>query len=364
MDSRWTSARNLLLVRLDNLGDVLLCTPAFHAVRETLPQAKLTLLASPMGAQVAELNPDLDEVIVYQAPWMDVWGRLSQESEREQAMVRLLRERSFDAAIIFTSFHQSSLPAAYLAYLADIPLRLAASIDGAGTLLTTRHKHPEQSPLHEVERALELVGAEGFRTSNLDLVLRVPPEGREAMERRLRDAGGLENGPMVVVHPGCSMPARRYPWELFAEAGDLLVDELGCRVVLTGDSSEVGLVDRVRGRMRQPAISLAGLGSFREFAALLSIADLVVTNNTGPAHMAAAVKSPVIDLFALTNPPEQWRPWRVPYRLLYREVPCALCYSRVCPHHQECLTGVSPTSVAVAACELLEETKRGRGDAR
>ncbi len=358
------SARNLLLVRLDNLGDVLLCTPAFHAVRETLPEARLTLLASPVGAQVAELNPDLDDAIVYEGPWMDVWGQLPQDSERERRMVDLLKERRFDGAIIFTSFRQSALPAAYMAYMADIPLRLAASIDGAGSLLTTRHKHPEQPLVHEVERALDLVGAEGFRTSDLDLVLRVPPEERAAMRRRLRAEGLSEGGTLVVVHPGCSMPARTYPWEQFALAADLLVGELGYQLVLTGDTREIELVERVRGRMEHPALSMVGRASFREFAALLSLADLVVTNNTGPAHLAAAVKTPVVDLFALTNPPEQWRPWNVPYRLLYREVPCALCYNRVCPYHQECLAGVSSAEVAAAARELLREAVGGRADAR
>jgi len=349
------SARNLLLVRLDNLGDVLLCTPAFHAVRETLPDARLTLLAGPVGAQVADLNPDLDDVIVYEAPWMDLWGRMVQDSGREQRVVQELRGRAFDGAIIFTSFRQSSLPAAYLCYLADIPLRLGISLDGAGSLLTTRYRHPEQPMVHEVERALALVAVEGFRTSELGLVLKVPSEDIEKMRARLLAEGVPENGPMVVVHPGCSMPARTYPWEMYAEVADLLLEELGCRVVLTGDARETELVELVQGRMRGRTYSMAGRTSFREFAALLSLADLVVTNNTGPAHVAAAVKTPVVDLFALTNPPHQWGPWGVPHRILNHPVPCALCYSRICPHHQECLRGVDPTDVVQAARELLEE---------
>ena len=357
------SARNLLLVRLDNLGDVLLCTPAFHAVRETLPDARLTLLASPTGAQVAGLNPDLDDVIVYEAPWMDAWSRLPQDSERERRIVELLRERRFDGAIIFTSFHQSSLPAAYLAYLADIPLRLAASIDGSGSLLTTRVKHQEEPRVHEVERALELVGAEGFRTSDRDLVLQVRPEDVMAMRRRLAAEALPEDGTLVVVHPGCSMPARSYPWRQFAQVADLLVGELGCRVVLTGSEQEIELVDRIRDSMRHQALSVAGRATFREFVALLALADLVLTNNTGPAHLAAAAKTPVVDLFALTNPPDQWRPWGVPHRLLYKEVPCALCYSRICPHGQECLAGVSPAEVAAAVEQLLREV-RGVPNAR
>src|SRR6059058_3123793 len=196
IDKWWSQVKRVLAIRLDNLGDVLVTTPALHAIKTSLPAATLTLLTSPVGAQVARLNSDLDDVIVYQAPWMDPWHKLPQDSQREQQMIATIRERRFDGAIIFTSFRQSPLPAAYLCYLADIPLRVAASIDGPGSLLTTRHKHPERmwpgGPLpdraqsaraergmmHEVERGLDLVGAIGLGTGDLDLVLAVPDDAR------------------------------------------------------------------------------------------------------------------------------------------------------------------------------------------
>ncbi|TMC18213.1 MAG: glycosyltransferase family 9 protein, partial [Chloroflexi bacterium] len=190
IDKGWSQVKRVLAIRLDNLGDVLVTTPALHAIKTSLPAATLTLLTSPVGAQVARLNPDLDDVIVYQAPWMDPWHKLPQDSQREQQVIATIRERRFDGAIIFTSFRQSPLPAAYLCYLADIPLRVAASIDGPGSLLTTRHKHPPitrhkggvdetwrsglQVPermMHEVERGLDLVAAIGITTEELDLVL-------------------------------------------------------------------------------------------------------------------------------------------------------------------------------------------------
>src|SRR5690242_766278 len=108
IDERWQSARKILAVRLDNLGDVLVTTPAIHAIKASLPDASITLLTSPVGAQVGRLNPDIDDVIVYEAPWMDPWHKLPQDSQREQQMIARIRERQFDAAIIFTSFRQSS----------------------------------------------------------------------------------------------------------------------------------------------------------------------------------------------------------------------------------------------------------------
>src|SRR6266566_3902140 len=230
IDKRWSQVKRVLAIRLDNLGDVLVTTPALHAIKTSLPAATLTLLTSPVGAQVARLNPDLDDVIVYQAPWMDPWHKLPQDSQREQEMIAAIRERHFDGAIIFTSFRQSPLPAAYLCYLADIPLRVAVSIDGPGSLLTTRHKHPERM-MHEVERGLDLVGSIGFETDDHNLVLRVPDSARGDVFDLLSARGINQEGPLVVVHPGCSMPARTYPWEMYVRVIDILVERLGATVV-------------------------------------------------------------------------------------------------------------------------------------
>ncbi len=362
IDEAWRSARRILAIRLDNLGDVLVTTPALHAVKASLSGARLMLLASPIGAQVAQLNPDIDDIIVYEAPWMDPWHKLPQDSQREQEVIARVRREHFDAAIIFTSYHQSALPSAYLCYLADIPLRLAASIDGPGSLLTTRHKHPERM-MHEVERGLDLVSAVGFTTSETDLVLRVPIRAREDVFDLLSSRGVDPARPLVVVHAGCSMPARTYPWEMYVEVIDLLIERLNATVALTGSDEERELVEKITGHVqpehRQSILPLAGALSFPGLCALIEAADLTITNNTGPMHISAAVKTPVIALFALTNPPEQWGPWHIVHRQLYHEVSCRLCYSRICPYGHECLRLVTPEMVVATAGEVLQETLPG-----
>ncbi len=358
IDPRWQGAKRILAVRLDNLGDVLVTTPAIHAIKDSLPDAAITLLASPIGAQAARLNPDIADVIIYEAPWMDPWSRLPQDRAREEAAIAAVRDGAFDAAIIFTSFRQSPLPAAYLCYLAGIPLRLAASIDGPGSLLTTRHRHPEVL-MHEVERGLDLVGAVGLGTTERDLVLRVPDGARADLAATLRDAGVPADRPLIVIHPGCSMPARTYPWESFAACAELAVERLGATIALTGAADEEPLVARIRNRLgvnaRDATHTFAGVLPFPAFCALIERAELTITNNTGPMHVAAAVGTPVVALFALTNPSEQWGPWRVPHRLLNHDVPCRLCYSRACPYGHECLTLVTPEMVVAAAGELLRD---------
>ena len=362
IDERWRSVRHILAVRLDNLGDVLVTTPAIHSIKASFPGVKVSLLASPVGTQVARLNPDIDDVIVYDAPWMDPWHRLAQDSQREQQLIANIKKQQFDGAIIFTSYHQSPLPAAYLCYLSDIPLRLAASIDGPGSLLTTRHKHPEHM-MHEVERGLDLVSAIGLSTNELDLVLKIPAVARESVFEFLSVRDINPQHPLLVIHPGCSMPARTYPWDKFATVIDLVIERLGATVIVTGAGDEQALVeqvlDRVQEHNRGATFACAGTLPFPEFCALIEAADLVITNNTGPMHIAAAVKTPVVALFALTNPPEQWGPWHVPHRQLYHDVPCRICYKRICPYGHECLRLVTPEMVADAATELLLETMPG-----
>lgn len=366
IDQRWQKARKILLVRLDNLGDVLLNTPAFHALKTALPGASLSLLTSPVGAQVGRLDSDLAQVIVYEAPWVDPWQNLPQDSQREQQMIARLKAEQFDGALIFTSFRQSSLPAAYLCYLADIPLRAAISTDGPGSLLTTRHKPPERM-IHEVERGLDLVTALGIHTDESDLVLEVPASAKREAEAYLAAHQLASRYPLIVLHPGCSMPARTYPWELYAEVIHLLVAQLNAFVIVTGAEDERELVERVQSSVPAPchAHTLAEAGElpFPAFCGLIERADLVITNNTGPMHIAAALKVPVVALFALTNPPEQWGPWHVLHRQMYHEVSCRLCYSRVCPYNQECLRLVSPAMVVAAASDLLVASQHKSIDA-
>ncbi|MFL5845871.1 MAG: glycosyltransferase family 9 protein [Solirubrobacteraceae bacterium] len=355
----WSQARRLLAVRLDNLGDVLVTTPAIRAIKAALPDIEIALLASPVGAQAGRLNRDISEVIEYEAPWVDPWQTISHDAERELALIERLRAGRFDAAVIFTSFRQSPLPAAYLCYLAGIPLRLGATMDAAGSLLTTRLKRPE-SLAHEVERALDLVGAVGIPPAESRLVLDLPADARVQASRLRTDLMGTSESnarPLVVVHPGCSMPARAYSADRYVEAIDALVRELGATVALTGTESERALTAAIWGDLdagsRVHVRNLAGALAFADFCALIEAADLAVTNNTGPMHVAAAVATPLVALFAMTNPPEQWSPWKVPHRILNHDVPCRICYSRVCPYNQECLSVVTAREIVAAARDLI-----------
>lgn len=345
---RWSDAKRILAVRLDAAGDVLMTTPALRALKEGVPGRHLSLLTSPSGAAAARLAPDVDEVIEYVAPWMKPAS--SDDSGEHLAVIERLRAGRFDAAVIFTVYSQNPLPAALLVHLAGIPLRLAHCRENPYGLLTdwVRETEPEHGVRHEVRRQLDLVATVGAKPADEHLRVIVPSEATTHVRGLL--GGTLDRGrPWAVMHVGATASSRRYPH--FAEVARALSEDHGWSLVFTGGADEVALVEAVREASGVPSLSLVGGLDLAQLAALIEAAPLLISNNTGPAHLAAAVGTPVVDLYALTNP--QHTPWMVPQRVLFHDVPCAPCYRSVCPEgHHACLALVPPSVVVQAALDL------------
>jgi len=358
-EERWSDARNILAVRLDNLGDVLMTTPALRAIKESDPRRTVTLLASDAGAAVARYVPEIDEVIRYDAAWVrSVWQASSLGGLR---CLSQLTEGRFDAAIVFTVYSQSALPAATMAWLAGIPLRLAHVRENPYQLLTdwVKESEPDTEIRHEVRRQLDLVAGVGYTTGNDHLSFEVDPGELASAMDKLEEAGIDTGRPFIVVHPGATAASRRYPPGQFAQATRLLAASTGHQFVITGSVEERQLVEVVRVQGARGAIGMAGQFELGELAAVIQRSALLIANNTGPVHIAAALGTPVVDLYALTNP--QHTPWRVLSRVLFHDVACKYCYKSVCPEqHHACLREVSPEAVAHAALELLETVEQRR----
>jgi lipopolysaccharide heptosyltransferase II len=346
---RWDQAHNILCIRLDYLGDVLMTTPALRALAQQ-PGRRLTLLSSAAGASAAPFLPELNDAIVYAAPWMKHGGA---DASLDLTMIEALRARRFDAAVIFTVYSQNPLPAAMLCYLAGIPLRLAHCRENPYHLLT--HWVPETEPAqqlrHEVRRQLDLVASVGATAVDERLSFCVPPQAVHQLRESLQSMGIVPGRPYVVLHTGASAPSRRYPdlhWRAVARG---LSTRLACPLLFTGTEPEGSMVEQIR-RDIPHTHNLAGALDLGGLGALIAGAALLISNNTGPVHLAAALGTPVVDLYALTNP--QHTPWQVASRVLFNDVACRYCYKSVCPEqHHACLTGVAPQQVVNAALELL-----------
>jgi ADP-heptose:LPS heptosyltransferase len=325
----------VLAVRLDNEGDVLLAGPAIRAL--AAGAAHVTLLCGPRGVQAAHLLPGVDEILVWRAPWIDPEPDAVDPSDIA-ALVERIAALCPDRAIVFGSFHQSPLPSALLLRMAGVPWIGATSVDYPGSLLDLRHRIGDD--VHEVERSLDLVFAAGFTLP--------PGDGGELRVSGVPPLRPAED--YVVVHPGASVPARAWGPERNAALVEALVDA-GRTVVVTGGPAERELTARVAAA--PGAIDLGGATDFAGLAGVIAGADAIVVGNTGPAHVAAAVGTPVVSLYAPTVPAVRWRPWKVPHELLYVDVPCAGCRARRCPvAGHPCLGGVEVADV-LAAVERL-----------
>ncbi len=352
----WARAKRVLCVRLDALGDVLMTTPAMHALKHAKPEREITLLTSPSGAAAANHLADVDHVLIHDAPWMK--HERAPAVAAMQVLIETLRAAHFDAAVIFTVYSQSALPAAMLCWMAGIPLRLAHARENPYHLLTDWE--PEREPTvpvrHEVQRQLDLVASIGAHTIDTRMRFSLSAHDQQSAMRTLAAAGVRIDREWIVVHPGASASSRRYPTEHYALALQRLALHDNLQMLITGAAGEGALVQALASRV-PGAASLAGALSLGELAWVISRATLLISNNTAPVHLAAALGTPVVDLYALTNP--QHTPWQITSRVLSHDVPCRYCYRSVCVEgHHACLRGVPPDAVAQAAIELLRETRQ------
>ena len=332
----------VLVARLDSLGDVLLAGPAVRAVARTA--RRVVLLAGPRGAAAGRMLPGVDRVVEWCAPWIDADPPPVDRAAVAALCARVRAERP-DAALILTSFHQSPLPLALLLRLAGVPWIGAVSTDYPGSLLDLRHRVPDGIP--EAERMLSLAEAAGYRLGEGDA-------GRLAVRRPLPDTTGLTGpGGYVAVHVGASAPARRLPLRLAVDTTAALT-AAGVRVVVTASAEDKADAAAVA---EAGAVDLAGRTDLPELADVLDRAAVLVAGNTGPAHLAAAVHTPVVSLFSPVVPASAWAPYGTRLRLLGDQTQrCAHTRARLCPvPGHPCLNSVTADEVVRAVRELMED---------
>ncbi|GAA5183197.1 HAD-IIIA family hydrolase [Rugosimonospora acidiphila] len=364
---------NVLAVRADSAGDVLICGPAIRALAARA--TRVTLLCGPRGRAAAQLLPGVDEIIEWPMPWIDS-GAGPVDPESVAALLAEVNAGGIDEAVIFTSYHQSALPLALLLRMAGVARISAISDDYAGGLLDVRHRVPPGVP--EPERALSLAAAAGYPLPDgADSGLRVNVDARgrthpdpdrdedpgDDIDNSGSGSGGGGSGDgtarpksgYVLVHPGASVPARACPPERCAAIVAALT-AAGRDVVVTGGPDERELTEFVAGDV---AHNQGGDTDLAGLARLIAGADALVSGNTGPAHLAAAVGTPVVSLFAPTVPFGQWGPYQVPtVRLGEQLAACRDSRAVQCPvAGHPCLSRIDPADVVAAVDALVGGTR-------
>jgi ADP-heptose:LPS heptosyltransferase len=333
----WRQVRNLLVMRLDNIGDVIMLSPALRSLKENLPHTRLTLMASPSGATAADLLPEIDEVLV----WRSLWQELDTpkfDPQKEWQLITMLKAKRFDAAIIFTSFSQSPHPPALICALAGIPLRLGESKELDSHTLTTALP-PAPDPIHQVDRNLRLIESLGYNISDRRLQLNIPSPAQSS-------------SPYILLNPWTSCSARTYAPDRFVKAALQLSRITGWSVVVTGVAKDRDRTSPLLEILGDRGIDRVGMTDLKELATLVAEAQLVLTNNTSVLHLADATQTPMVVAFSGTDQESQWCPRYAPSRLLRRWTDCSPCYALACPIQMQCLD-ISPDEIVEAAVNLL-----------
>ena len=330
-----------VLVRSPNwVGDAVMSLPVLHGLANLFPGAELTVLAVPRVAPLFLHHPDVAQVIPY-PPGREKWR-----------LLWALR-KNFDLALALPN----SLESALSLWLAGAPIRAGYQADGRRGFLTRAVSGRERlQGLHMVFYYLGTLKALGDIGAFTYPALYLGPREEEWAEARLRAAGGFGGGPWVGLSPGAAYgPAKRWPPERFAALAVGLNRQLGARLVLLGGPEDRPIAAQVQERLSFPVLDLVGQTDLRQALAVLSRLNLLVTNDSGLMHAAAALGTPVVAIFGSTDPGATG-PFTDRATVLRHPLPCSPCFQRTCPEEYQCLTAITVAEAMAAARIWLEES--------
>lgn len=324
---------NKILILLPNwLGDAVMSLPLIQAVRGLYPCARISVLARPALTDLLELFPAADELI----PWENngTFRRFLDTSG-------ILKKKRFDAAIILPNSFSSGL----LCFLSDIPKRVGYARDGRSLLLTDPVKFTGELPgYHQTDYYLNLLGNAGMNGFSSTPRLTINEKQLSNAKEFLRKTGCSLRGKLLGISPGAMYgPAKRWQLGNFAEVGRIAVNEAGSEVVVFGTKEEGVLTEGIVNYIGRNAFNLTGKTSLKELAGILSCCNLLLTNDTGTMHLAAAVGTKVAAIFGSTEP---LRTAPIGEHIIIRkEFSCSPCFQRVCPKKLDCMEAVTPAEV-------------------
>jgi lipopolysaccharide heptosyltransferase I len=340
-----TPAR-VLVVKPSSFGDIIHTLPALDAIHRGWPQTAVDWIVKPEWMPLLEGHPMLREVLPFPTDW-GAWRR----------MIPLVRARRYDMVLDF----QGLLRSGVLSLCTGAPVRIgfANGREGSPWCYTRRvgtagdsaggRATPGERPMHAVDRYLSLVREAGVAIGQpVRFPLPAWPEAEQWVDGWWRGAGIRSDETVCIVHPAARWETKRWPAERFARLADRLVKEQGWRVILVAGPAERPQAEAVARLMQQPVIDLAGRTTLPQLAALLRRAARLVTNDSGPMHLAAAVGTPVVAFFGPTDP-RKIGPYGRDHQALRAEIDCSPCGRRRCVQGLACLNAIGVDDAYAAA---------------
>ena len=337
--------KRILIVRTDRIGDVLLSTPVIEALRRAYPCAYIAIMVNPYAADIVEGNPYLDEVIMCakEAEDRGILGTFR--------LARRLRRKRFDVCFVLHPTVRLHL----LMYLAGIPRRIGYDRK-FGFLLTDKIVHDKQAgKKHESEYSLDVIRYLGIAATGNNPFMPIRKDSEAWAEREFKNAGIGSDDKVLAVHPGASCRSKLWPEENFASVCDMLAQRVGFKVVIVAGPKDAGIAKNIVARMRHRAVNFAGKTSVSQLASLLKRCSLFISNDSGPVHIASALKIPVVVIFGRGQKglsPLRWGPLGEKSRVLHKSAGCAECLAHNCKKEFACIRAVTPEDVIRAVADL------------
>ncbi len=304
--------RRILLVRNDRIGDLLMNTPAIRAVRYSFPFSRITVAVRPSSLEVVKGNPDVDEIITFDERDKEksLWGKIK--------FVWKLRGARYDVAIMLNPTKIFNI----LTFLCGITRRVGYDRKW-GLLLTDKIQDTKaQAQQHEVDYNLQLVGLIGAKPDRRELVFKFTAEDEKAVDKMLKDAQ-ISEGKFIAIHPGTSNPVKRWSQAKFAQLIDKIAQDNGANIFLIGAEDEREINSKVKESTRSSVTDLTGKMTLKQLGAFLKRCRILVSNDSGPVHIATAVGTPVVAIFAKGVQgvePARWRPLGQDHEVIHEDL--------------------------------------------
>lgn len=333
---------NLLIRSANWIGDAIMTTPAVRAIRKNFPYAQISVLAKPWVASIFDNNPHIDHVLLYNA----------KGPRGTFEVAGMLEKHCFDGAILF----QNAFEAAWVAYLAKIPVRVGYDTDLRRTLLSHPVKRSSQIlKLHQIHYYNGILEGVGLKTDGMRMELYLSAHDSNSALKILEAAGITQADRLIGINPSAFFgTAKQWFPERFARVADRINQKFGTKTIIFGGPNDQELGGNILTMMKTSAINLSGKTTLEEAMAIIARCRLFITNDSGLMHIAAALNVPEIAIFGSTNFAVT-APWNPKARVVRSRVQCSPCMKRQCPFgHKECMKNISVEKVFSVACQLIQ----------
>ena len=332
--------RNILVIKLRYIGDVLLATPTVRAIKAARPDVRVTMMVNRGTEEVLSGNPDVDEIVVLDkgslaAQWRLIFG---------------LRRRRFDTVIDLTDGDRS----AFLSWISGASVRIGFNDEHRWRgRCYTQVVQPVPGVRHRIDRDLEALKPMSIQAGSKDPQLWLTPEEANNADQLLDQFGVQRSQPIVILQPGARYWNKAWPPERYAQLADHLTYQYGCQVLIGGSDQDIDLAQQIQQIAKSSPVNMAGRTTIKQFAAIAKKSALFVGSDSGAMHIASAVGTPLVALFGPSSPRE-WGPRGGPVEVLYKEIDCRSCIHPTCTRgEQNCMKLIAVDEVMTASGRLM-----------